>query len=300
MASPASDTDEILLSRQRFLAETLLHSLELPSEPRLLVVAPPRRWDPDPSGLTPWCQRSAKRPGSTPSAWTKPSSRARQRSSAPIQPRRRLRTNACCRRNWLPRQQTPWRPPARSARSLTRPNILSRPIQDALLTSVSTAWRADHEAAETSLDATIERLTSQRAKVRVVSRGGTLSDDRGDLPVTIRNQLDQRVVVKLAVTSDDPLRLRVDTPPDRVRIAPQGLESVSISLDAVTSGRLGLQAQILTPDSVPYSEPVALTIDVRAYGQVALIVFGAAAALMLIAGVIRTFRRFRRPRGSDA
>lgn len=183
---------------------------------------------------------------------------------------------------------------------LTRPNILSRPIQDALLTSVSTAWRADHPAAETSLDGTIERLMTQRARVRVVSRGGTLSDDRGDLPVTIRNQLDQTVVVKLSVTSDDPLRLRVETPPDRVRIKAQGLESVSISLDAVTSGRLGVQAQILTPDSVPYSDPVHLAIDVRAYGQVALIVFGAAAALMLIAGVIRTVRRFRRPRGSDA
>ena len=35
----------MLLARQRFLAETLLHALEL-TEPRLLVIAPPRRWDP--------------------------------------------------------------------------------------------------------------------------------------------------------------------------------------------------------------------------------------------------------------
>ncbi|HVQ18879.1 MAG TPA: DUF6049 family protein, partial [Actinomycetes bacterium] len=49
VASPASSTNDIVLSRQRFLAETLLHTLELPAEPRLLVIAPPRRWNPDPA-----------------------------------------------------------------------------------------------------------------------------------------------------------------------------------------------------------------------------------------------------------
>ncbi|HUV47583.1 MAG TPA: DUF6049 family protein [Actinomycetes bacterium] len=46
VASPADTTSDVLLARQRFLAETLLHALELPNDPRLLVIAPPRRWDP--------------------------------------------------------------------------------------------------------------------------------------------------------------------------------------------------------------------------------------------------------------
>ena len=48
VASPARSTNDVVLSQQRFLAETLLHCLELPNTPRLMVIAPPRRWDPNP------------------------------------------------------------------------------------------------------------------------------------------------------------------------------------------------------------------------------------------------------------
>src|SRR5207244_10779539 len=50
MSSPAASNSDVLLARQRFLAETLLHSRELPTDdPRLLVVATPTRWDPSPA-----------------------------------------------------------------------------------------------------------------------------------------------------------------------------------------------------------------------------------------------------------
>ena len=79
-------------------------------------------------------------------------------------------------------------------------------IEDQLFTSVSTAWRADPAAAEAAQAATLEQLRTLRGRVRIVSQGGTLADDRGSFPVTVRNQLDQPVVVGLAVTTTDPLR----------------------------------------------------------------------------------------------
>lgn len=300
MASPANSPTGILLSRQRFLAETLLHSLELPSSPRLLVLAPPRRWDPDPRWASTLVdavnQATWLRPVTIDQALN-PSAPTVERSDPTI-PEEGLS-------RMLPSDQVitaavNMHPTRTFEAILTRPGRLAQPIEDSLFTSLSTAWRADHEAAAESLNATVDRLTTQRAKVRVVSGGGTLSDDRGDLPVTVRNQLDQAVVVKLQVTSDDPYRLRVGTAPQRLRIKAQGLDSASVSLDAVTSGRLGIQAQLLTPGGTPYSEPVHVSVDVRAYGRVALLVFGAVAALMLTAGLIRIGRRIRRSRQASS
>ena len=300
VASPASGSNDVVLSRQRFLAETLLHSMELSSEPRLLVLAPPRRWDPSPRWAQALVQATKKATWLNPvtvDEAIKPSPPTVVRQAPTIPPAsadRQLPTE-------LVGRAAEAQPLARKFRSiLTRPGQLGRPIEDAIYTSLSTAWRTDHEAAATSQNATIDRLASQRSRVRIVSRGGTLSDNTGLLPVSIRNQLDQAVVVRLSATSTEPLRLRVSVPDTRTRIAAQGIESVPVSLDAVTSGRLAVDAQILTPNRHPYSDPVQLNVDVRAYGQVAIIVFGAAAILMVLAAIVRISRRIRRGRRSTA
>jgi hypothetical protein len=188
----------------------------------------------------------------------------------------------------------------RLAAILTRPRQLSEPIEDALFTSVGTAWRADLLAAEASQGATLDRLSSQRGRVRIVSQGGTLGDDSGSFPVTLRNQLDQAVIVRLGVTSTDPLRLRVEVPDERIRIAPARSVSAEVALDAVTSGRLSFDAQILTPQGAAYDDPVTLAVDVRGFGQITFVVFGAAVALLMVAAGIRVMRRIRSARRAAA
>lgn len=292
-ASPANSRSDVVLSRQRYLAETLLHSLELPTESRLLVVAPPRRWNPSPG----WARALVD--ATSQASWLRPVSiEEALRPGAPVVERVDPTIPEPALARQLPTQLVTnaalAQPQARKFRAiLTRPGILGRPIEDAVYTSVSTAWRSDHDAAAVAQERTLERLKTQRDKVRIVSRGGTLSDDRGQLPVTIRNELDQAVAVRLSVTSTDPLRLRVQAPDGRIRVAPAGVESVSVELDAVTSGRLPIDAQILTPNGNPYAEPVRLQVDVRAYGRVAIIVFGAAASLMILAALVRIVRRIR-------
>jgi hypothetical protein len=169
-------------------------------------------------------------------------------------------------------------------------------VEDALFTSVSTAWRTDIAAAQASQAATLDRLATQRSRVRIVSQGGTLGDDTGSFPVTIRNQLDQAVVVRLAVTSTDPLRLRVEGPDDRIRIAPARSVSVEVALDAVTSGRLSFDAQLRTPRGAAYDDPVTLALDVRGFCQITFVIFGVAVALLVVAAGIRIFRRIRAAR----
>jgi hypothetical protein len=83
-------------------------------------------------------------------------------------------------------------------------------------------------------------------------------------------------------------------------VRPDQSFSVPIELDAVTSGRLSFDAQLQTKDEVPYDDPVTFTVDVRGFGQITLLVFGAAAALIVLAAAIRITRRIRRSRRGDA
>jgi Family of unknown function (DUF6049) len=300
VASPARTRDDVVLGQQRFLAETLLHSLEAPNDPRLLVLSPPRRWDPDPK----WARALVT--ATEQATWLNPVTIEQALTpGAPVVDRAEPTIPEPSAERQVPRElilaASEAQPLARRFHAiLTRPAVLAQPIEDAIYTSISTAWRTDHEAAAESQARTLERLRTQRGKVRIVSRGGTLSDDRGELPITIRNQLDQRVEVRLSATSPDPLRLRVQAPDGLIRVEADGVESVGVGLDAVTSGRLTVDAQILTPKGKPYAESVQLNVDVRAYGRIAIFVFGAAAALMIAAAFVRIVRRIRNRNGRTA
>ena len=295
VATPATTPSDVLLARQRFLAETYLHSLELNTE-RLLVIAPPRRWDPSPA----WASELVDAIGRA--NWLDPVSMdeavepsltffEREAPSIPEDAADRQLPS-----DMVLAAQQGITDNRRLAAILTRPRQITPAIEDRLLTSVSTAWRADPAAAEAAQAETLDQLRNLRGKVRIVSQGGTLADDRGSFPITLRNQLDQPVVVRLSVTTTDQFRLRVDGPDGTIRIAAQGSTSRIVELDAVTSGRMSFDAQLRTPGDAAYSEPVTVTVDVRGFGQITLVVFGVAVGLLVLAAAIRIFRRIRNAR----
>ena len=297
-ASPASTPNDVLLARQRFLAETLLHSQEI-SDPRLLVVAPPRRWSPSPlwadelvraARNATWLDAvtldEAVEPGPPPFE--------RETPAIPTEVAERQLAS-----DLVLDAQAGLTDNRRFAAILTRPAQLAPPIEDDLFDSVSTAWRGEPQAAATSQQLVLDELQALRNRVRIVSQGGTLADDRGSFPVTIRNQLDQPVVVRLAVSSTDPLRLRVDGPDETIRIPAEGSDSQEVELDAVTSGRLSFNAQLQTPGGADYDDPVTMLVDVRGFGRITLLVFGAAVALLVVAAGLRIFRRIRRAQRAD-
>ena len=299
VATPADTTNDVLLARQRFLAETLLHTLEN-SAPRLLVVAPPRRWDPSEQWSDSLVQAIRRAPwldAVSLDAAVRPEAPTVERVPPAIP---QLSIDHQLPESMVTAARRGLTDNHRLGAILTQPRRLSSPIEDALFTSVSTAWREDVGAAEASQGATLDRLAAQRSRVRIVSRGGTLGDDSGSFPVTVRNQLDQAVVVRLAVTSTDPLRLRVKGPEEPIRVAAAGSVSREVDLDAVTSGRLSFDAQLRTPKGAAYNEPVTLAVDVRGFGQITFIVFGVAVALLVLAAVIRVIRRIRAARRVDA
>lgn len=283
-----------LLARQRFLAETLLVTAELPTASRLLVIAPPRRWDPSRA------YAEALVRGLTRAAWLRPVS---------------LDTALAWPVPSITRAELPNQPPAGQlppsyvqeagdtnhrlrtfASILTQPDPVVPNYRAALYSSLSTSWRHHVPAGLQLLADTTDALDKQRAQVRIVSRGGTLTSTSGPFPVTVVNDLDQAVSVGLDVRSADPLRLRI-TAPDEVRVPAGARVSVNARVEATTSGDLAATAQLLTPQlQVAYSAPVELPVHVRAYGQVAVLVFGGAAALLMLAAGVRLVRRVRASR----
>jgi len=290
-ASPAGGA---VLARQRFLGETLLITAELPSAPRLVVVAPPRRWNPSPQ----WAHDLMTALSEAP--WLRPVS-VDQALRWPI---------PALNREPLPSEAPPGQLPssavdaaARSMNQLrTFGGILSDPnptvsnYRAALYSGLSTQWRVDPTAEMSNLAATSAALNAQRGQVRIVSRGGTLTSTSGPLPLTVVNGLGQDVNLGLNVQSSDPLRLQIDAP-QRLSVPSGARVSVDAQVTASTSGNLAATAQLVTPHTRrPYSEPVVLDVRVRAYGEVAFLVFGGAAILLIAAVAIRLAKRIARSR----
>lgn len=292
VADPGTGPGSLLLARQVFLAQTLMMTLELPNDPRLAVVAAPRRWSPDP----PW---PAMLLDATRRAdWLRMTGLDQAlRREAPTVTREDPQLPDEVSASQVPAEQVSGAAATRT-RLLTFRAILTDKapaglIDQALLGTVSTAWRALPEVAAVQLAGTRDHLDTERDKVRILTRDATLSAESAPLPVTVRNQLDQPVRVRLGVTTSDPVQLRAAAPDEVLRVDADSSLSVSVELDAVTTGQHDVVATLLTPRGHAYSAPTTIPVDVRAYGRIAVIVFGLAACLLLLAVAVRLVRRIR-------
>jgi hypothetical protein len=126
----------------------------------------------------------------------------------------------------------------------------------------------------------------------------TLASRRGTIPITISNGLDQAVRVRLRVAADS---ARI-TAPDTAVHTVDARRNVTESVTAVVNqaGLFPVTAQLLTPDGRPYGQPVQLRLRSTAYGELALGITGGALAVLLIAVVVRLFRRGARARRAAA
>ncbi|MFZ0322755.1 MAG: DUF6049 family protein [Actinomycetes bacterium] len=290
--------DPAILVRQRFLAQTLLITVELPTQPRLVAIAPPRRWSPSLAYAESLLGATAR------AGWIQPVPLSRAlRWPVPSLERQPVPDQAPP--NQLPASYVGQADQGR-ADTITFGGILTDPAPlvpaygAAFYSAVSTVWRGNIDSGQVLLQQATDRLQADRAKVRILSRGGTVTSNSGPIPITVANDLDQPVVVGLDVRSTDELRLQV-TAPDQVRVPAGGRVSVNAQVKATTSGNLSVTAQLTTPRGRPYSAPVTLDVRVRAYGEVAIIIFGGVAALLVLAAGVRVTRRIMASRaGGDS
>jgi len=157
---------------------------------------------------------------------------------------------------------------------------------------LSTSWRGRGfnaslyaQRAETDSDHIVRQ-------VRVVSGRYTLTTLHQKLPITIANDSNGRATVTLRFT---PTTYRVLQPQSvNITLEAKSKTQVMVPIDAITSGNLILDAEVLTPRGEILGDVAQLSLSIRTVPSIAnWIMEGAAIALVLGAGaqIIRRLRR---------
>lgn len=291
-------------ARQRFLAETAMIAMERPEANRNVVVAPVRRWDPDPDFVNGLLTSVAKAPWvrHTTLDAVKPK-KAKNTPGGPVTRSGPVYTDqhrdAELSRDYLAQVRD-----LHHKVRLTAQVTGTQAFDTAVLRLASTAWRGKGEEAGHRV-ARVDAAVAGR--MREISIAGedqprNLAGENGVVPISIQNRLDTAVSVRLEVTPDDPSRIEIgDYGRDRaIEIGGGQTQLVSVPM-TMRGGESTVTVRLLTADGRPYGDPVRLTVHTTGYTGIALFIVGGALAVMLAAVAMRILRRrVRKPAGAAA
>ena len=291
-------TTDPVVRRQEALAQIAMVSLELPSTPRTLVIAPSVRWSPY-AGTAGIVATTGQSPWATPEmlsafALAAPSDVARTRVDYP----------ASARAAELPSSYLARVKQARTSLAALRsvaPDAAGATdsLAETLTRAESAAWRTDLPGGRALIASTMQVIDEQTEKVRVLSRAPvTLPGESGVIPVTVANDLDRpaRVGVRLVGTPSARIESQDVAP---FTIAPGQKATLEVQARVVGSGPVTVAIQLLTPDGQDFGAPVVTSVQSAAYASAALwVVSGLFGILVVLLGV--NFVRRRRPAARTA
>jgi len=166
--------------------------------------------------------------------------------------------------------------------------------ESGLLASLSLENRVDPvyrgERIKEASDAAIAVL----ADVAVTSGSQLLLvSSSGSVPITVTNNLDVPVTVRVSMTSHSPILLTREQASATIE---SGTDvTVKVPVKAISSGNVGVSVALRTEDGANIAVAETLRVRVRAaWGNLATGVFTAGLVVLLIAGVVRTARRGRK------
>jgi Family of unknown function (DUF6049) len=295
----ASPTDPVV-RRQAAIAELAMTTLELPTTPRTLVVAPPTGWSSYAGGTRALIATLASSP------WAVASSLgALESQPASEVPRARTDYPAAARAAELP-------PSYLSAVSRARTRLASLrsvapdtagsatgDLEEALTRTESASWRSDLVEGRRLLATTAASIDTEIARVRVLSRAPvTLPGDSGVLPVTVANDLSRPARVGVRISGTPSTRfVAADVAP--ITLAPGQKATLEVHARVVGTGPVTVAISLLTPDGDTFGVPVTTEVRSAAYARAAQwVVGGLFAILILLLGV--NFVRRRRPGATSA
>jgi hypothetical protein len=274
------------------LAELAVITRERPADPRHLLIAVPRGWDPDVAVVraqltaidaAPWVQMA---PLSTLAALTPTIERGTlpNRTVAPAEVTASELTtvsDAAERRKTL-------------AVMATRPDELLGDLQAEQLVPASLAWRSEPAARAAVVQASVARTQAIAASVSVPDDSPVnLISTSGDLPLRVDNSLEQAVTLMVRLRPSN-ARL-VARQAVTVTVPAQGEATVRIPVHGVQSADVVTTVELLTPDGVIVDDSTTMTVRVRAEWEgIGTAVVGGLLALGLVVGLFRTIRRGRR------
>ncbi|EWT01012.1 hypothetical protein N865_11885 [Intrasporangium oryzae NRRL B-24470] len=284
-----------VLSTQRFLAETLVLVRERPGTPRSVLLAAPRTYDPDESGLAsflatatnvPWLQPVdassllARGGGDKPVPAQVPARPVPSDAPPPTLTAARLRLMAAQRETLL-----------RVATVLEDGEAFARTYGELLDELASVRWRYEPEAWTTLANSVIADTRAATSAIRVVGRTVNFLAENGTLQVTVENGLDYAVDdIRLRLEPTNP-RLQVVEQPGPITIGPGSKTNVPVRIRAVAAGRADIRAYLTTSDGTPIGSPAVIPVTANPIDGTIYWVGGILVGLVLLAGVARTIWR---------
>jgi hypothetical protein len=286
--------------RQQALAQIAMTTLELPTTPRTLVIAPSAQWS-----SYAFEARDLVASVST-SSYARPERLGVLAALPPSAvPRARVDYPAAARAAELPQRFLALvggqRHELAALRSVapdvaTSRSISSDALEQALTRSESAAWRTEPATGRRLLASATASITEQVSRVQVLSRAPvTLPGDSGTIPVTVANDLDRPARVGVRLSGTPAARfVAADIPP--VTLAPGQKETLEVVARVIGTGPVRIDISLLTPEGQPFGAPVTTEVRSAAYARAAQgVVVGLFAVLVLLLGVNFVRRRRSTP-----
>lgn len=291
-ANPA----QTVLTVQRFLAESLAAVTERPFRSRIVLVAAPRGFDPDPAAVGTLFAAVKAAP------WIAGASLSQLRSGQgqdEVDDRTAVATPASVRKAQLRASQVSDTLAVRAqAQELSEviPGDASLPVAatDALRL-VSSALRKHPSNASSQVKALHSRLVAEGSQIRIL-KTSTLNffASNGFLPLSVANNLPHTVQGLRIVVRAETQQLVVRRQPAPLTIDAQRRATIRVQMHAVASGLVPVTVRVETPSGLTLGSPVTVHVRVRPTDSWAFWAIGVVAGLVLLIGIVRTFRRGRR------
>ncbi|NUR89060.1 MAG: hypothetical protein HOY71_33675 [Nonomuraea sp.] len=288
--------DSGTLSKQRFVAETALISREEgPNPARSVVIAPSRRWNPNPALVNTLLKTAGKLP------WLQMTQLGSIKPGKVQVPRAGLAYTDQDRKDELSAKYlAPVKDLAASALLTSQITAAKGPsaFDAAVLRAASSAWRNSTRAGRSLTKQVQSTVKADMAQIQVTGadRPRTLAGTDGKVPVSVRNSGSKPIALYIDVTSNDPEVLTIGSGSEKpkrelLQILAGQSGGLNVPMTAKSSGDATVSVQLTTADGLPYGKPVKLTIRTTGYTGIALVIVGAALAVMLAAVVTRIVRR---------
>jgi uncharacterized membrane protein (UPF0136 family) len=163
----------------------------------------------------------------------------------------------------------------------------------------SAGWATNAKAATafaTALSAQVTGLTGQVVIAPPANGSYSLASSNSPLLVTVVNNLSVPVTVQLSMSTVGGLPgFRADSSGPQL-IAANSRRTLKVQAHVARSGHFKVQAQLTMPSGTAFGAPVPLSIYSSALGTVGVIITIVAAAVLILALIVRFTRRFRHHR----
>jgi hypothetical protein len=163
----------------------------------------------------------------------------------------------------------------------------------------SVSWHADPAAGAAFAEQLSQRIEAIESGVRILKPSGgtyTLASSSSPLTVTVENKLNVPVFVRVRVTAANGVPGFTASDVGKQEIAPQSKLTLHVPTHVERTGRFEVQAILFTPSNEQLGGPVYLSVHSTALGAIGIVITITAAAVLVLALLIRFIRRLRDPK----